>query len=166
MTAPALTEQEHDPLIERTRLSLSLSATHKPDVYFQTGSGLYVEEAFRNRVARLARPVPKGTTFAIGIAYVRLRASDQEIEHSLPEDHAFDPSAACAVIATLLERQKQGGSGELVANTYANLLYTPYCVVDLHWGPFLRRWRVRVWRRGQMDKWRDGSRVLFPSARQ
>jgi hypothetical protein len=75
---------------------------------------------WKNSSGSEAQPVPIGTTLEIGIADVRLPASDREIENPLPDDHVFDPSAACAVIATMVERQRDGVPGDLAANTYSN----------------------------------------------
>ena len=140
-------------------ISLTLSTQHDPDAYYRTGSGLYAGDDFRDEIVSKAKPVEAGTTFMIHVAELSQDATDQEIEAGLPAAHLFDESAVCAIVAEMIEKQKDGEPGDL---RYLNLLYTRSCIVAVRWGDGTRRWRVATWDRDH-DRWRIGSRVLSPA---
>ena len=148
-------------LAPRSKVSL-VSGVHNPDVFYQTRSGLYVWDDFRSRIVAKAKPVAADTKCSVAVSELTKDATDEEIEGALPTEHLFDESAVCAIVAAMIEKQKNGEPGDLLNNGYANLLYTSSCVVSVYWNAGDRRWLVFAWYRGD-DGWRAGRRVLSPA---
>jgi hypothetical protein len=148
-------------LVPRARVSL-VSGLHNPDVYYKTRSGLYVWDDFRNRIVAKATPVAADTKYSVAVSDLTKNATDEEIEDSLPTDHLFDESAVCAIVATMIEKQKNGEPGDLENTGYVNLFYTSSFVVYVRWHSVYREWYVGTWSRDDYG-WNAGYRVLSPS---
>jgi hypothetical protein len=146
----------------RGSVSLTLSRPHDPAAFYQTRDGLYVFDNYTSRIVAKATPVAAGTTYNVNIAELGEPATDQKIEDSLPQNHLFDESAVCAIIAEMIGKQQKGEPGDLEHTGRANLLYTASLVVYVRWSGAYRGWVVRTWDRGD-DRWRAGPRVFSPA---
>ncbi|MBI2506681.1 MAG: hypothetical protein HYW00_00890 [Candidatus Colwellbacteria bacterium] len=95
-----------------------------PSQYFQTRKGLYVWDGFKDRILSAAQPTD-------GFAETRLAsfdlvkpANDAEIRSELPENHVFeDAGEFCAILAKMIDRQPNGGEGDLLSNGGWNIFY-------------------------------------------
>ncbi len=143
-------------------VSVTLSAPHDPNVFFQTRSGLYVWDDFCSRIVAQTKPTAAGTAFKLNNALLTKDMSDEEIESALPKDHLFGESALCAIIASMISEQPSGKEGKLLNNGYANLFYTSSCVVFVYWYADYREWLVNAWERAD-DRWRAGRQVFSPA---
>lgn len=143
-------------------VSVTLSKSHDPNVFFQTRSGLYVWDDFRSRIVTQARPIAVGMAFELNNALLTKDMSDEEIESALPKNHLFDESALCAIIASMISEQPDGKEGKLLNNGYANLFYASSCVVIVRWHADYRKWRVNAWKRDD-NEWDAGRQVFSPA---
>lgn len=143
-----------------TKISVTNSEEFDPKEYYQNREGLYVWSSFNSRILAKTSPVEKGKEFSLASFNLIENASDEEIEAGLPEQHLFDESDACAVIAGMIAKQPKGEEGDLLNTGYANLFYTPSFVVSVHWGG--GRWRVDSWGRDG-DDWSADGRVFSPA---
>jgi len=143
-------------------VAVKLTERHDPDSFYQTRSGLWVYDGFRNLVVAKAQPTEAGTVFKLDHALLTQNMTDEKIEGSLPKNHLFDESVLCAIIAQMIAEQPNGKEGKLLNNGYANLFYTSSCVVYVYWRAVYRKWYVRTWRRGD-NGWDAGRRVFSPA---
>jgi len=135
-----------------------------PDDFFQIRTGLWVSDYFSERVLPAAEPALSlpATTLA---AYDLIQSENNEkIRAELPDDHVFEATEGCAVLAGLLERQKNGEEGDLLVNSYANILYvrgitSGVFVVYAHWSAVHRLWYVNASRIDDF-RWLADHRVL------
>jgi hypothetical protein len=146
----------------RGSVSLTLSQPHDPDTFYRDRSGLYVFDAFRNRIVTNATPLPAGTRYNISIAELGEPATDREIEDSLPKNHLFDESAVCAIVAEMIGKQQKGEPGDLEHTGCVNLLYTASLVVCVDWFAAYREWRVDAWDRDGIRRYAS-YRVVSPA---
>lgn len=142
-------------------IALEARGDYSPQEYFKTRDGLYVYESFTGRMQGKLGTIAKGAKFAIESLDLVTSATDEQIEKSLGNKNVFDETVACGVIIELVAAQPKGEEGLLLNNGYANLFYTPSCVVDVYWGAGGRAWLVFVWERGD-GGWRGGTRVFSP----
>ena len=149
-------------LAPRGTTTITLTERHNPDSFYQTRSGLYVYDGFRNLVVAKAKPVEAGTVFKLDHSLLIRNLKNEQIEKSLPKKHLFDESVTCAIIATMIKEQPNGKEGELLNNGYANLFYTSSCVVLVRWDAVYAEWDVNAWERGG-DEWGAGLRVFSPA---
>lgn len=89
-------------------------------------------------------------------------ASDETIEAALGKNHLFDKAEIYALIGSLISKQANGEEGTLLNNGYANLFYTPSCVVYVFWFSDAELWNVIAWIRDDYD-WHAGYRVFSPA---
>jgi hypothetical protein len=148
-------------LVPQGTTDITLTEDHNPDEFFQTRPGLYVWNDFHSRMTIKARPSAKSTSFKVNSFKLTKDATDKQIETALPENHLFDETTLCAVIATLVSKQPNGEDGTLLNNGYANLFYTRSCVVRVRWRSGSRLWRVGAWLRVDCG-WGAGCRVFYP----
>ena len=133
--------------------------THDPQTFFQTRTGLWVSDEFRSWILSKAKPVKK-LAAAVGKSYdLTQDAYNREITPWLPKGYALDESGACARIATMIQKQPNGGAGDLLNNGYSNLFYVAGYVVYVIWRAIRREWHIHTWRRGD-DRWPVSSRVF------
>ncbi len=148
-------------LIRCKPVTVTLGKPHDPVAFYQARAGLRISDGFNDLVASKAKPVEAGAKFALNIDELAEPMTDIEIEAALPENHIFDESAICAIVAEMISKQQNGEAGDLLNNGGANLLYTSSCVVRVSWRGG-GGWFVGTWRRGDYG-WYAGSRVLSPS---
>ncbi len=161
MTAQAQLRADGLLVTVNSAVRLTLSTNHDPGTYYRTRRGLYVWDGFRHRVVAKASPTAAGTPFVVNVHKLTGEATDAEIEASLPENHFFDESAVCAIVAEMIRKQPSGKPGDLVKSGRANLLYTRSCVVFVRWVGLRRKWCVLASGRG--GSWDAGSRVFSPA---
>lgn len=133
-----------------------------PGAYFNTRTGLYVWDNFRERVLPGVGVTKKGNSFKLTNYDLVQGSSDEAIEASLPKKHLFSNSDVCAIVATLIDSQKNGEPGPMITTGYTNLFYTDQCVVYVRWSAGDRGWHVDAWRRGDV-RWLAGRRVFSPA---
>lgn len=140
-------------------IALKLGSDHNPAEYFKSDTGLYVWDNFSERVLRTATLIKKGSTFKLRSYDLVESSTDQQIEQALPPKHLFTNSEVCAIIASLIAKQKKGENGALLITGYANLFYTEQCVVYVYWSG--DGWFVFAWQRFG-NGWRADGRVFSP----
>jgi hypothetical protein len=141
--------------------TITLAEPHDPDAFYRTGSGLYVRANFRSKVVSLAKPSQAGATYKVAKADLTRHLADREIEGALPENHLFDETELCAIIAGLILRQSPVFEGELLNDGNPNLFYTRASVAAVHRSIGGRRWRLSAWKRDFM-RWDAGSQTFSP----
>lgn len=131
-----------------------------PKEYFKDKDNLFVWSDFSERISSKAPIV--ATEQEINVVSFKLleRATDEEIEKSLPEKHIFSESEVCAIVAGLIDKQPKGEDGLLENNGYANLFYIASFVVRVYWRG--SRWYVHTWGRGG-NRWLAERRVFSPA---
>jgi hypothetical protein len=130
-----------------------------PKEYFQKRTGLYVWGSFKENVLPKAEIVKVGTAYTLESFDLIEDTYDKQIEQSLGNKNVFSESDACAIVAHLIDQQPEGKEGVLLTNGYANLFYTPTCVISVYW--YGGGWYVSGWGRGD-DAWLEGYRVFSP----
>lgn len=136
-----------------------------PDKFFQTQTGRYIWDYFRDRVVAAAKPVESLPAAEIASFDLVKNATDMQIQGELPEGHVFeDTSVFCAYLATMIERQEGGAAGDLLANGYANIFYVcgvagEVFAVRAYWYAVRREWFVHAYFLGARQ-WRAGPRVF------
>src|SRR3989344_7122529 len=143
-------------------VAVKLTERHDPDSFYQTRSGLWVYDGFRNMVVAKAQPTEAGTVFKLDHALLNKNMKDEQIEASLPKNHLFDESVLCTIIAQMIAEQHKGKEGKLLNKGYANLFYTSSCVVDVSWRADYRKWNVNTWERDDYE-WGAGRQVFSPA---
>lgn len=132
-----------------------------PDEFFKTRKGLWVSEAFIDRILSVAEKVMEGKWSELKSWDLRKRATDTEVRAELPENHLVE----LWQIAKLIEGQPYGEKGPLLTNGYANLFYVKgkggqVFVVFVLWDADYGWWRVHAWRLGGRGWWHAGYRVF------
>jgi hypothetical protein len=90
-------------LLHRGPVSITISASRVPADYYRTRSGRYIYEDFCSGIVPKAKPVRAGAVFKVTIAELAKEdLLDHEIEAALPNQHVFDESALCAIVARVL----------------------------------------------------------------
>lgn len=132
---------------------------HDPDVFYRTRTGLWVSDDFRSRVVLNAQSTKAGMQYCVQSFDLTKNLTDEKIEAGLPAEHSFSETEVCGLIASLIVQQPNGEKGELLNNGFANLFYTPSCVVFVYWRAGDREWGVGTW---QCDDggWSAGHRVF------
>ena len=154
---------EEQVLISLGSETVTLARPHDPDTFYRTRSGLYVWDDYRSNVVKLARPTATGTKFKISRFELGCNAIDEKIENALYNNHLFDESSVCAIVAELIARQPNGKMGLLVNNgRAANLFYTSSRVVRVFWYADGLRWDVGAWLRFEFGLV-AGLRVFSPA---
>ena len=150
-------------LVPIGEVSLTLAKRHDPDKYYRNRNNLWTYCNFRGVVAAKAKPVKAGTVFKVNIHQISRNATDRQIERALPARHRFDESAVCAVVARMIQKQRQQESDDLETfNSKSNLFYIDACAVPLTWhdyGRIIGQWYVGAWKRDNLG-WVAGTRVF------
>lgn len=146
--------KEVDPSIK-----LTIEKPVDPKGFFVDREGLYVYSGFEERVLEKSEAVKVGAEYAIESLDLVDDSTDKQIELALGNKNLFEVNDACAIVADLIERQKNGEDGLLLTNGYANLFYTSACVVYVRWRG--SGWRVGTWERDGIG-WVAGLRVFSP----
>lgn len=141
-------------------IELEIIKDFNPAEFFQKRKGLYIWNDFKERILNTSTPTRKGFKFTISSFDLKENALDKKIESSLPENHNFDESDVCAVVACLIEKQSKGEEDNLLTNGYANIFYTEAFVVSVRW--LGGEWDVGAWYRGD-GGWYAGHRVFSPA---
>jgi len=159
--------QEFVGLFQPTVLATAIAATFLMGKYFTTRSGLWVSSDFRPRITS-AYPealVPQGLG---GVESFNLESNsyDRDIIVRMNGEgevrkHAFTPDQ----VAGLIDLQKNGESGRLLANDYSNLFYmvgknAVLFVVIVDWDAGNRGWDVYAWELDEHGSWYAGDRVF------
>jgi len=154
-------------LFQPTVLATAIAATFLTGKYFTTRSGLWVSSDFRSKITS-AYPealVPQGLG---GVESFNLESNsyDRDIIVRMNGEgevrkHAFTPDQ----VAGLIDLQKNGESGRLLANGYSNLFYmvgknAGLFVVNVAWYADDRKWGVYAWKLGEVGGWYAGDRVF------
>ena len=144
-------------------VKLRLAADHDPASYYRTRPALIVWDDFHSRVVAKANPTAAGTRFSVNVHELMHGATDTETEAALSGNHLYDESAACAVVAALIELidKQPGGYGDLQNPSRSSVLYINSCVIRMGWRGGRRAWNVGAWGRGD-SWWNAGYRVLSP----
>jgi len=159
--------QEFFGLFQPTVLATAIAATFLTGEYFTTRSGLWVFDDFRSRITS-AYPeglVPQGLGGGQSFNH-KSNSYNRDIIGRMNGEgevrkHAFTPDQ----VAGLIDLQKNGESGRLLANGYSNLFYmvgenAVLFVVRVGWHPDNREWIVNAWELDVRGRWRAGFRVF------
>lgn len=147
-------------LKEVSSMKVSIPTSVDPKEFFKKREGLYIyENANMEKLLEIAEPVCGD--FDIEFLELIVDSSDENIEKSLENKNTFSENDACAIIAELISKQPKGEEGTLVNNGYANIFYTPACVVGVSWFSGYGYWSVDAWERGGSE-WNAGIRVFSP----
>ena len=136
-------------LAPRGTFTVSLSQKHNPDSYYRDRPGLCerpglsIWRNFCERIATKAKSTETGTTFAVTSFDTMRSLNDEEIEGGLSDNHFFDETQVCAIIAELITSR----STRLVTNPHDNRFYTGSCVVGVSWACTSDLWHVGAWER-------------------
>src|SRR3989338_1331668 len=141
-------------LVPHKPIELTISARRDPNDYYQTRAGLWVHDVFRNLVVANAKPVDAGTVFKVSESEIVEHLMDAHIKAALPKNHLFDKSAACAIVAEMIEAGR-------FDKKLGYVLYTASCIVDVGWDVDSQRWSIFTWDRG--GGFYRGYRILYPS---
>jgi len=143
-------------------MTITLDERHNPDAFYQTRSGLCVLGDFLSRIVARAKSSEVGMTFKVEGFDLQQDLTGTEINAALPKGHLFDETQVCAVIGGLIAKQPNGEKrGALINNGYANLFYTPSCVVVVHRLASYGEWHVVTF--GRNCWWGAGRRVFSPA---
>jgi len=138
-------------LVPLKSLKFTLSARHEPSSFYKSRERLSVCDGFAKLVLPNAKPVEAGTTFEFDVSEIRTPQwengmRDEEIEDSLNEEHFFDDSSVCAIIAEAITKQPRCEPGEFpVHNVRHILLYTRTSLVAFAGDGC--EWYVNAWPR-------------------
>ena len=127
--------------------------------YFQDRKGLYVYSSFKDKVLGKIESAHGKSEYKIESLDLLRDATDEQIELSLGNKNTFEAFEVADLISALIEKQKNGEDGLLLTNGYANLFYTPACVVDVRW--YGSGWDVDAYDRDDYG-WVAGYRVFSP----
>lgn len=140
-----------------------------PQQFFQVRQGLFVWDAFRERIVAAAWSTLLLPATEIASFDLVTRANDEAIQSELPDGHVFeDAGEFCACLAGMLECQKQGdAAGDLITTAYANIFYVrgvagEVFAVNVYWDKGYREWLVNVYPLNA-DPWDAGRRVFSRS---
>lgn len=150
-----------EKILEKLSSNIAVEITEKfdPKEYFKDRTGLWVSSSFEERILEKAEPTEAGTRFTLDSFKFKESAYDEGIEKELPEKHILSESEVCAVVASLIEKQREGEEGVLLNDGWFNIFYTPTFVVIVGWSD--TEWNVRAWGRGVY--WGSGYRVFSPA---
>lgn len=149
-------------LKEGPSITLAISAPVVAQEFFKRREGLFIYE--NERMQELLEKAPQlagPQEFLVDSLELIVGATDEQIELSLENKNNFPEGTVCAIIAELISQQPKGAEGTLLNNGYANLFYTPACVVSVDWSAGSGCWRVSAWRRVG-NRWGAGNRVFSP----
>lgn len=130
--------------------------------FFKTGDGIYVWSSFVGKILPKAK---KSAAKELELSSWQLLEDsyNKTIESAFGEGkHLFSETEVCAIIATLIEKQKGGKKGLLLNDESWNLFYTKSFVVCVSWRSVVGRWVVDAWSRGG-SRWDGGLRVFSPA---
>lgn len=142
-----------------TDIELLIGTPVDPTEFFEDGKGLSVYSSFKERVLTKAKKLEGPQEYHLESLDLVQSADDKQIEDSLEERNRFKESDVCTIIAELISKQESGKEGLLLNNGYANLFYTPQCVVYVYW--YGSDWDVHAWDRVD-SRWTAGGRVFSP----
>lgn len=142
-------------------IKLTIESPVDPKEFYKNRKGLYVWSGFEERALPHAKQIDAGANFTIESLDVVQSSTDEQIEKSLGNKNTFDMGGALAIIADLIGKQAEGQEGTLLTNGYANIFYTPVCVVRVFWSADDREWHVNTWDRDD-GRWLVGRRVFSP----
>jgi len=144
----------------RKTIIITLKGSFEPDWFFNSRSGLLVQEWFQYQIAKNARRVEPGTKFKLSIFDVVGDTYYDPIAREFGDNLFFDETAACAVVAKMIGRQENGEAGYLDNTNKENILYlTNDRVVYVLWAE--RCWHVYA--SGHQNVWlHPGVRILCP----
>ncbi len=139
---------------------------HAPAQYYQTRAGLYVWDDFINRIVAAAKQVElKDTVKFPRYSLVRDASGDDIATAALKisRQTVFTASEFCPILAAMIEKQKSGGTGDLLNDGRANLFLVEgvggtVCIVSVRWGSGSARWGVHAWLLG--SGWDPGYRFF------
>jgi hypothetical protein len=118
-----------------------------PANFYQTRNGLYVWEGFTTRILSIAQPTAITPVTLSSFDLIK-SAHDTDVRGELPTNHVFgSASLFCGYLASLISRQPNGKTGDLIANGCANLFYvcginSEVFTVDVSWSSDDREWDV------------------------
>jgi len=140
-------------------VQLDAVATHDPQAFFQTRTGLWVSDDFKRRILTKAKPVENLDVATLKSYGLKKDAYDKQITPELGENYIFDESELCARIEQMISKQPNGEEGDLLNNGYWNIFYVAGCAVLVRWFSDDREWSVYAWTLDGGD-WRAGDRVF------
>jgi hypothetical protein len=90
--------------------------------------------------------------------------NDEQVRDKLGDNHVFETSEGCAVIAGMISRQANGEAGDLLNNGYTDIFYVrgknnEVFAVGVGWSAGDRGWDVRADRLGG-SLWCAGNRAF------
>ena len=139
-----------------------------PQQFFRTRSGLCVWDGFKDLVLKFAKPVSGVVATTIRKHELVKPANDSQIRSGLPEGHVFQVDELCSHLAGMIQRQSNGGAGELLNNGYVNLFYvqvgSEVVVVRVYWNAVYREWGVSADHQLGDGQWRAGGQVFSATA--
>jgi len=127
--------------------------------------GVWLSGVFESNilsVAKVVENVPETTLAGYNLAKP---ANDEEVCRELPKDHVFENAGEfCALLSAMMERQKSGEAGGLLANGYANIFYvrgkaSEVFAVNVYWSGDDRAWHVSAARLDDC-RWNAGARAF------
>lgn len=116
---------------------------------------------FETRVLSVLKPISSAPEAKLTVSRLVKATNDTAIRKELREQHL----AEWQDIILIIDRQKNGEVGTLLANGHANIFYMmgvdgEVFAVDVGWCADNRQWIVRAWRLDESDRWDGGDRVL------
>lgn len=139
-----------------------------PEQFFRAGSGVYVWDDFRTRIALQAKPIESAPNMQLATFTLIEKATDAQIRAELMEGHVFeDVSIFFYHLAGMIKAQADGIEGVLLNNGYANIFYAQVAAevfaVRVRWNATDRWWSVSACRLGG-SAWSAGRRVFSATA--
>jgi len=134
--------------------------------FFQTREGLWVSNAFRERIVSVAEGVGAEPATVGKSLNLSKDMTDAKIRERLGDGHVFeDTSAFLSYLEGALKLQWGGRGGVLLNNGYANIFYVrgaggEVFAVDVFWYADNRKWYVNAYRLDD-NHWDEGYRA-FP----
>lgn len=163
-----------------TLASITIAAPFDPGEFYKNRPGLSVYGQDIEDMACEAKPAARGSTFAVYVADFGAEAPESQILNVLNPSGlsdrllnmaSFDKTTACAIVAEMITKQRNGERG-ILSIERANLLFVSSGVpkswgatLRVRWKADKREWIVDAWPVASAHTWFTGFLFLFPAVR-
>lgn len=90
------------------------------------------------------------------------RVRDLEVVAELPAQYKFELSEACWIIASLISKQRNGETGDLLCDGHSNIFYVGSYAILAAWCGDNLGWGVGAWQAEGGNFWIFGDKVFVP----